>query len=80
MGKKISLSIYGQTNLILQSKQCTSEDGSFRLDTKAGLLGLFLLSEQNEFHSCFEQKSFAGCRLLRHRPVDLIFRFLFQPP
>jgi len=35
IGNKISRSIYGQTNLRLQSKQSTSEGGSFRLETKA---------------------------------------------
>ena len=43
IGNKISHSIYGQTNLRLQSKQSRSVGGSFRLVAKAGFRFSFLL-------------------------------------
>ena len=45
IGNKISRSIYGQTNLRLQSEQSTSVGESFRLVTKVGFRFSFHLSE-----------------------------------
>ena len=44
---EISRSIYGQTNLRLQSKQSTSGGGSFNLVTETGFRFSFHLSDSN---------------------------------
>ena len=45
IGNKVSRSIYGQSNLRLQSEQSTSAGRSFRLVTMAGFRFSFHLSE-----------------------------------
>ena len=47
MDNEISRSIYGQSNLRLQSKQSTSGGGSCRLVTEIGFRFSFHLSESN---------------------------------